>query len=44
MLVRGDGGRWPSAGGNDMDTYDANLVAVPVERVDEVQRSATARV
>jgi hypothetical protein len=26
----------------DMDSYDANLVAVPSERVDEVQRSIAA--
>ena len=28
----------------DMDSYDANLVAVPSERVDEVHRSTAARV
>jgi FkbM family methyltransferase len=37
-----DGSLRPAA--TDMDTYDANLVAVPVERVDEVQRATTARV
>jgi FkbM family methyltransferase len=42
FAVTADGSLRPAA--TDMDTYDANLVAVPVERVDEVQRSTTARV
>ena len=41
-IWKADGSLRPAA--TDMDTYDANLVAVPVERVDEVQRSTTARV
>jgi hypothetical protein len=40
--VTTDGSLRPAA--PDMDRYDANLVAVPVERVDEVQRSAMPRV
>jgi hypothetical protein len=28
----------------DMNSYDANLVAVPAERVDEVHRSIAARI
>jgi hypothetical protein len=32
------------AAATDADTYDANLVAVPVERVDEVQKATTASV
>jgi len=39
--VAADGGPWPVA--TDMDSYDANLVAVPAERVDQVQRSIAAK-
>jgi hypothetical protein len=42
FAVTTDGSLRPAA--PDMDRYDANLVAVPVERVDEVQRITTARV
>jgi len=42
FAVTADGSLRPAA--TDMDTYDANLLAVPVERVDEVQRSTMARV
>lgn len=42
FAVTTDGSLQPAA--TDMDTYEANLVAVPVERVDEVQRPAAARI
>jgi FkbM family methyltransferase len=41
FAVTGDAGLRPVA--TDMDSYDANLVAVPAERVDEVQRRLAAR-
>jgi FkbM family methyltransferase len=42
FAVTANGSLRPAA--TDMDTYDANLVAVPAERVDEVQRATAARV
>ena len=41
FAVTGDGNLQPAA--TDMDSYDANLVAVPAERVDQVQKSIAAR-
>jgi hypothetical protein len=39
--ITADGGLRPAA--IDMDSYDANLVAVPVERVEEVQALVAAK-
>jgi FkbM family methyltransferase len=41
FAVTADGSLRPAA--TDLDSYDANLVAVPAERVEEVQRSLAAR-